>query len=231
MKKTVDILIFSGQSNMQGETEGLPKHNPIIHTASEYRVLSDTFVPLMHPVGEDIGDKLLLCAAHNGCGTLVPAFCRTYSSLTNRDVIAVHAARGDTTLSEWLPETDRYATLTKKISGAIKKASKEFNIEKIYFIWLQGESDAIAGTSAAEYEEMLTSLKNSLFKMFDIEKFCLIEMGYFCRIVPWLEYSKNGEGILRDEEIMRAQESMPKVDSDFVILTNICKTICLTVNI
>lgn len=87
------------------------------------------------------------------------------------------------------------------------------------------------GTSAAEYEEMLISLKNSLFKMFDIEKFCLIEMGYFCRIVPWLEYSKNGEGILRDEEIMRAQESIPKVDSDFVILTNICKTICLTVNI
>lgn len=226
MKKTFDILIFSGQSNMQGQTEGLPEHNPVINTALEYHSLSDTFIPLMHPVGEDIGDKLL-CAAHNGCGTLVPAFCRTYSSSTNHDVIAVHAARGDTTISEWLPETDRYTTLTKKISGAVKKASKDFNIGKIYFIWLQGESDAIAGTSAAEYEKMLISFKNSLFKMFDIEKFCLIEMGYFCRIAPWLEYSRNGEGILRDEEIMHAQEHMPKIDSDFVILTDICKTICL----
>lgn len=52
-------------------------------------------------------------------------------------------------------------------------------------------------------------------------------MGYFCRIAEWLEYSKNGEGKLRDEEIMAAQESVTLTDDDFVLLTDICKTISM----
>ena len=53
-----DILIFSGQSNMQGQTESDPMDKPVAG-ASEYRLLTDSFVPLKNPVGEDIGELLL----------------------------------------------------------------------------------------------------------------------------------------------------------------------------
>ena len=63
-----DILIFSGQSNMQGQTESDPMDKPVAG-ASEYRLLTDSFVPLKNPVGEDIGELLL--ASHLGHGSFL----------------------------------------------------------------------------------------------------------------------------------------------------------------
>ena len=51
--KATDIIIFCGQSNMQGQTERLSE-NEIVATAFEYKFLDDLFVPLQNPVGEDI---------------------------------------------------------------------------------------------------------------------------------------------------------------------------------
>lgn len=72
---------------MQGETEGLPEVNLLVEGAYEYHFLSDTFVDLKHPVGEDINGDLL-CGAKNGCGTLVPNFCDTYIRETGKKVVA-----------------------------------------------------------------------------------------------------------------------------------------------
>ena len=47
----MDIIIFGGQSNMQGQTEGLPQDNALVQGALEYRYLTDEFIPLLHPVG------------------------------------------------------------------------------------------------------------------------------------------------------------------------------------
>ena len=49
----MDIIIFGGQSNMQGQTEKLTSVS-IIENAYEYKYLNDTIVPLKNPVGEDI---------------------------------------------------------------------------------------------------------------------------------------------------------------------------------
>lgn len=224
--ENVDVLIFAGQSNMQGETEGLPTENLPINNALEYRFLSNSFIDLKHPVGEDINGDILL-GAKNGCGTLVPDFCDEYIKITGKKAIAVHTARGATTISQWLEGTERYSLMIKKISSAIQKAQESYEIGKIYLIWLQGESDAIIGTTKAEYEKMIIDFKNSVKADLKIDKFCIIEVGYFCRVASWLEFSKNGEGILRDEEIMNAQHNLPLIDSDFFLLTDICKTISL----
>ena len=50
----MDIIIFGGQSNMQGQTEGLPQENEPVAGALEYRYLTDECIPLQHPVGEDV---------------------------------------------------------------------------------------------------------------------------------------------------------------------------------
>lgn len=222
----IDVLIFAGQSNMQGETEGLPEFNPTINNALEYRFLSDSLIPLKHPVGEDIkGD--VLCGAKNSCGTLVPDFCDEYIKNAGKKVVAVHTARGATTICQWLKGTDRYSCMCKKISFAIQKAAEDYEIDKVYLIWLQGESDAIIGTTQKEYEEMITDFKNTVKCDLNIEKFCIIQIGYFCRIAPWLDFSRNGQGVFRDEEIMSAQISVTEKDDDFIMLTDICKTISM----
>lgn len=224
--ESIDILIFSGQSNMQGETEGLPTQNIVIDNALEYRFLSDEFISLKHPVGEDI-DGDMLFAAKNDCGTLVPDFCNEYIKNTGKKVIAVHTARGGTTIAQWLKGTPRYDSLIAKVNAAYKKINENYNIGKIYFIWLQGESDAIIDTSKESYENMITEFKNTIKSDLGIDKFCIIKVGYFCRTVSWLDFSKTEEGKIRDEKIMSAQESVSENDNDFIMLTDICKTLSL----
>ena len=40
-----DVVVFGGQSNMQGQSEALSERE-IVKNALEYRLLTDTFVPL-----------------------------------------------------------------------------------------------------------------------------------------------------------------------------------------
>lgn len=220
-----DILIFGGQSNMQGRSECVPAPNEPVENAFEYRYLTDELIALKHPVGETIEGDLLLEA--DGGGTLVPDFCRTYVQQTGHRVVAIHAARGDTQLSQWLKGTDRYECARKKILRGIEQAKTLGPIGRFCYIWLQGESDAIYRTPEQEYCNMLIRYKNDLKQDLGIEKFGIIEIGYFCSTVDWLSHNPYKDMKACDETIMRAQEAMPSLDPDFLLLTQICKTLSL----
>ena len=195
----MDLLIFSGQSNMQGQTESLPPCH-VVKRAFEYRFQTDSRIPLQHPVGEDFGDLLL--GAHEGHGSLVPDFCEAYVKNTGREVLAVHAAKGATTIAQWLSPSERYQMLVKKCRAAISSVN---DVGKIFFIWLQGESDAIEGTSSAVYCRRLKTFRADLVRDLHIDGFFLIRVGKFTRDE-------------RDLEILCAQEELCQTD-EFVMLT------------
>lgn len=223
-KGRYDLLIFGGQSNMEGQTECLPEPNDPVDGALEYFYLKDALLPLKHPVGEDIGD--LLGGACFGNGSLVPFFCRAYVKASDRKVIAVHAAKGATTVSEWQPGTPIYREALKKIRGALDKVGRS-NIDKIYYMWLQGESDALISTSCEDYLRLLTEYKNALKKDVGIDRFCIIKVGYFCGVVSGVKDRPKDVAIACDETIMKAQDIAAETDSDFVMLTDICPKIVL----
>ena len=226
MLKKTDVIIFGGQSNMQGQTESLPVPNEPVPDTAEYRYLTDSLIPMCHPVGETIGDSLLL-GADSGHGSLIPDFCKAYCSKTGHHAVAIHAARGGTTISQWEKGTERYAASVRKILAGIEKTKEYGAINKIYYIWLQGESDAIARTDTAQYMQMLTAYKNDLKQAVGIDKFCIIGVGYFCGSITWLKDRTQEEGRVCDEAIMQAQVQLPKLDPDFVLLTQVCKELSL----
>lgn len=156
----MDVLIFGGQSNMQGQTESLPPGKPVAG-AFEYRHREGILVPLAHPVGEDFGDLLL--GAHEGHGSLLPAFCRAYREVCKETVVAIHAAKGATTLADWSPSGKRYAFACEKIRAGLRAAAEREKIRKVFYIWLQGESDALAGTGETAYLSMLAAYKKRPF--------------------------------------------------------------------
>jgi len=238
----MDIIIFGGQSNMQGQTECLSDTSAVTN-AYEYKWLEDCLVPLQNPVGENIKydktqgeffatgmngktwrDMHALGAACYGHTNMVPKFCEAYlkekageaqatkCGCIDKDitqVMAVHAAKGSTKIEEWLPGTEGYRFLTGKAQGAITYAQDaDIEIGHIYFVWLQGESDAIAGNSKAVYKERMTCLKNALKMELQIEKFGVIRVGCFT----------NDD---RDLEIINAQSEICKEDEDFLMLTEI----------
>lgn len=202
----MDVLLFGGQSNMQGQTECLPVE-PIVENAWEYRMQTDTLVPLRHPVGEDIGDLLL--GAHEGYGSLLPAFCRAYIRKTGSRVVAAHVAKGATTIADWDPRGERFITAVRKMRAAIDKAGQSERVDKVLYVWLQGESDALMRTSRADYAAALIAYKNALVREIGIRKFGIIRVGYFSA-APTL-----------DRAIMQAQEDCVRQDGDFCMLTRI----------
>ena len=218
----MDVIIFSGQSNMQGQSECLTE-NDIVNDAYEYKWLTDELLPLKNPVGENItyfmdrGDDVTpetnipswlkehaLGAACYGNTNLVPSFCRTYTDITKRQVLAVHAAKGSTRISEWLPEAPIYDVLIRKARGAIQKV----NPERTFFVWLQGESDAIASVAKDDYKADLHVLCDALKADLGINLFGIIRVGRFT----------NDD---RDLEIISAQDEICREDEDFVMLTDI----------
>ena len=217
----MDIIIFGGQSNMQGQTEGLPQENEPVAGALEYRYLTDECIPLQHPVGEDVRPEKWIAASAGAGGSLVPDFCRAYTLTTGREVLAVHTAKGSTTLAEWLHGTQHHYWAQKKWLGAIKKAKSFGKIGHIYYVWLQGKSDALIQTSEKEYSQKLITYKNELKAEIGIEKFGIIKVGYFACMASWIEGSTE-EKRAWDEAIMSAQERAVKEDEDFVMLTRLC---------
>lgn len=220
MKNKVDVIIFSGQSNMVGESEGLPLSNETDPHIMEYRFSSNQLTILKHPIGEDLFDGALEGSVKGG-GSLVFEFCKSYFSITGSRVVAVHAACGSTTIADWMFGTMREYWAKTKINSAFKKVKEKFAIRHVYFVWLQGESDALIKTSEEEYLRKLITLKEQVKREFGVEKFCIIKVGYFVSEVSWVS-GKKDELVRADESIMHAQERAVKEDKDFIMLSRIC---------
>ena len=219
----MDIIIFGGQSNMQGQSGQVPEINEPVAGAWEYRSVGNQTIPLQIPVGEDIGGNKYYLGASHASGSLIPAFCRAYVKATDREVIAISACRGDTTLVDWHKGTYRYFHAARKIRAGIEKAKSMGHVEHISYVWLQGESDAIIGTTEEQYVENLIRYKEMLKADFGIEKFGIIKVGYFFCTSQWhTTWGTYEAKKAKDEAIMRAQEKAVETDSDFTMLTRIC---------
>lgn len=222
----MDIILFCGQSNMQGQCGELSS-TEVIEGAYEYRVLTDTVKPLSNPVGECIrndgtegyliykkSDIPMWLADHvlggssGGNTNLVPEFCRAYRAECGEEVLAVHAAKGSTKIAEWLPGTLGYDAIIRKAKGALRYASEAGKKGRVLLAWLQGESDAIAGNSTEYYKEKLRELMDALKQDVGLEKFGIIRVGRFV-------------GDERDDAILRAQDEITEEDGDFLMLTRI----------
>ena len=218
----MDIIIFGGQSNMQGQSGALTD-TAVVEKAYEYKWLTDELVPLKNPVGENITYDFKEGIAPDGtltppewramnvtgsasrhCTNLVPSFCRVYTEMTGREVLAVHIAKGSTQIKDWLPETTGYEILVKKSNCAKEKVTAD----RILFVWLQGESDAIYEVKKDEYKDSLVLLNDSLKKDVGLQKFGIIRVGKYV----------NNE---HDDEIISAQDEICTENPDFLMLTDI----------
>lgn len=224
----MDIIIFSGQSNMQGQSEALTSTDQVPR-AYEFKYTENCIVPLKNPVGEDIthshekGFPLMEDTDFNswltsnltgsscyGNTNMVPEFCRSYSEVTSSEVLAVHIAKGSADIAMWDEGSELYSLTVKKAAAAIKAAEKAGGADRILLVWLQGESDAIYSHSRDYYKERLKKLQMSLFRDLGIEKFCVILVGRFT-------------GDSRDDEIIAAQRELCRDDGNFVMLTEIAE--------
>lgn len=226
MKENIDIIIFGGQSNMQGQSERL-SNTDIVENALEYHYLEDALVPLRNPVGENIKTDKTAGYAHvkggdgkkwlrehvtgwsaAGNTNLVPEFCKAYIGVTGTNVAAVHAAKGSTQITDWIPGTVGFELVVEKTKAAIQKLQPLYCIQRIFFVWLQGESDAYFRVDKQTYMGHMLALNAGLKENLSIDAFGVIRVGRFA-------------GDDRDQEIIDAQEAVCESNNDFIMLTRI----------
>lgn len=118
--------------------------------------------------------------------------------------MAVHAAKGSTVIDYCLKDGKGYKMLAQKVRAAIEKV----NPEHIYFVWLQGESDAVRALRKQEYKKKMTELNNLLKNELGVEKFGVILVGRFVMNE-------------QDDEIIEAQKEVCSEHDDFYMLTTI----------
>lgn len=232
-----EVFIFLGQSNMQGQTERLSESEPV-ENAVEYRAVTNEFAPLKNPVGEyldencqpilltpeqirdevNIDNLSVLAASFKGTTNMVPSFARAYLAERKTNFVAVHAARGSSVISKWIPGTIGYGAIVKKTKMALSAIHDE--IGGVYAVWLQGESDTLIGTKKDAYLEALNSIIDALKKDVGLVKFGIIEICNFAEYATWIEASET-ERKTKVHDIRAAQREICQSRADTIHLTAI----------
>ena len=176
----IDIVLFTGQSNMVGrETSRYTADIPDGY-AFEYKQNDDELTEVKNPVGEKIGSALETSSG----SSIVPEFCKNYVEQTGRKIIAVHAAYGGRHISYFAEGGSMYRPIIDKYNDCLEfvKNSGEYEIGRKFYVMYQGESDTGSsgkedGTSAETYEQQFMSFHDGLKEECGIEFGALIYNG------------------------------------------------------
>lgn len=176
---TVDLIIFAGQSNMSGNG-GNAAQAPLVPAGQgyEYRPTSspNALYPLIEPFGRNergyISDQPTF---QNG--TLVSSFVTTYFKKTLTPVVAVPATHGGTDSGFWASPATKADLLSRYLKAKAYLENNNFKVRRKFLVFLQGENDAVSGTSAFDYKNNLTSAFQPLFAN-GLEQVFLITPGY-----------------------------------------------------
>lgn len=207
-RKTVDLFLFAGQSNMAGRgittpehPQGAPETTP--GAGFEYRAVSD---PLRlyalsepfgrfenNPAGIDDGDKKT--------GSLVTAFVNAYYEKTGVPIVGVSASVGGSNIGQWQPGSAYLKDTAMRLAAAADFLSQNgYDVRHRFLLWCQGESDGDLGTAPALYRQRFDAMLSALFD-------CGIETCFLIRIGRY-----NGDRGFCYETIGEAQEAIAASD-------------------
>ncbi len=172
---TVDIILFSGQSNMVGYGEKPSTCKIKNGDGYEYFGNTDELGNIKDPVGERTGrdDKDIYK------GSMIPSFVYHYLKNTDNNVIAVPSAYGASSIDDWQPGGENLTSTIDKYNAAVSyiKDNTDYKIDKAICVWLQGETDILKEISGDEYKEKFLNMHDELVSKTDINQCIMIPIG------------------------------------------------------
>ncbi len=178
--RTVDLVIFAGQSNMSGRG-GNAKAAPGVATDSGYEFRIGTCPTGLYPVTEPFGvySNGYLCDPPilRG-GSLVSSFMNAYYKGCGVPAMGFSAARGGTSIGYWQTApvqaelTDKYNTINAWCT------TNHVFIRRKYVVWLQGETDGVANIDKETYKTGLVNVFSTLFSK-GLDQVFIIPIGQY----------------------------------------------------
>lgn len=178
------LFLLAGQSNAGGLGDSAKSNQHLNERAFEYDVLLNQVKPLKDPAGQ----KWKSLEKVNGRGTILPAFTKQLSSMWNKQIVVVHAARSGSSCHS-KAELAQYGTwdttgkLFTDTEEKTKLAEKASGLKLSGILWMQGERDANAihdgKLQPEEYKTALLDLINRFRNSFGANTaFYIIQTGY-----------------------------------------------------
>lgn len=210
--RTMDVILFMGQSNVSGAGGDASQAPELIEGAGyEFRAVTDPshLYVLEEPFGENenrgaLDDTEILERE----GSMVTAFVNAYYQETETPVVAISASVGSSSLEGWLNK-GRKEEAADRLEAAKKCLRKEkVRIRHIYMLWFQGEADANLKTTKDEYKTMLRQLVSYMEEQ-GVEACFLVQLG------PDLT------DVEKNQEIMEAQLEICEEEENIVLVSEL----------
>lgn len=215
--KTVDLIVFAGQSNMSGAGgNGVLASKVAPNAGFEFRSSSDPtgFYPITEPFGARENGYLSDPAVLRG-GSLVSSFISTYYSRTGTPVVAVSASRGGSDSAYWASAGVRQDLLSKYLAAKNYLTANGYTIRHRYLVFLQGESDSNGKVTPAQYTANLEAAFSGVFNA-GLEQVFIITPGH-----------AQG-GIVNYDEVVATQEKMCAGSNKYTLASELLRTLPLT---
>lgn len=207
----VDVVLFIGQSNMAGRGDSSAATVVQEGHAYEFRAISDPtkLYPLTEPFGINENNPNSGVSEDKKTGSLVSAFCESYFGATHTPIIAVSCSKGGEKISFFDTHTAAYDDAVSRVRAAkdwlTDENQTDFELRNTYAVWLQGESDADAGTPAETYTATLDRILKGFKRDIDAEQTFIIPIGGYNDN----EYAvKTKYNTIRTAQIMFAENSV-----------------------
>lgn len=167
-EKTVDLVLFSGQSNMSGRGDGALA--TVCPEGEGYWYKDGALTQ----IAGDFGNE------SDSTGSMVSSVAKAYYDACGVPIVAVSYSSGGTKIAQFAPDEAFYqngASLYNEAAAYLE--AQGYTIRKKAMVWCQGESDAYDGTSQADYEAAFLAIRDALKTDCGITEFFMVEIGQY----------------------------------------------------
>lgn len=177
--KVVELIIFAGQSNMAGRGTAALAPKITKERAWEFRAVSDPtkLYPLTEQFGYLENNPAGIWEPGMKTGSMVTSFVEMYLTDSEKTVVALSTSKGGSSITEWQPGSAYYRDLLERIHKAKSWLTQAgYQVERVTFLWLQGETDGDLKRSADEYQGLATTFFKRLLEK-DVDEIFVLEIG------------------------------------------------------
>lgn len=165
-EKTVDLVLFSGQSNMSGRGDG--SIATVCPAGEGYWYKDGGLAQITGYFGNE----------SNSTGSMVSSVAKAYFDSCGVPIVGVSHSFGGTPISQFVPGGGRYNQGVELYNAAVGYLETQgYTVRKKALVWNQGETDAENGLSQADYETAFLSMRDGLKTDCGITEFFLVEIG------------------------------------------------------
>lgn len=181
--KTVDLVLFAGQSNMAGRGEYAASTKCATNHGFEYHAVTEPGVlsTVSEPFGKYENNSTVNDAGSNGIdrrsGDMVSAFMESYYNVSGVPIVGVQCSRGGTETRWW------NSTVLTEAAARYNEAKEYleangYTIGKKFMVWCQGEADADANRGIDTYKSNTKKIFENLKSSTGLTDMFMVRIGH-----------------------------------------------------